>query len=295
MPVGVIDVGSNTVRLLVAVRDGQSVRAIREERAVLALGDEIERFGRLSTRKLEESAAHVRRYSRIVREHRCHALEVIVTAPGRQCENSASLVRVLERAGAAPVRVLSPIEEGRLAYGGAVAQAREALPGRVAVGDVGGGSTEIAVGSVAGGPELCISLEVGSLRLTRRFLDGAVSKKAVAAARREVEERFEGVDLPGAELALAAGGSARRLRRLAGKRRLHEKDLTLAVRAATERGPTGIAADLDLDPVRARTLLAGMLILGEMQRRLDLPLEIARGGLREGAAVALLAEQEAAA
>jgi exopolyphosphatase/guanosine-5'-triphosphate,3'-diphosphate pyrophosphatase len=285
MAVGVIDVGSNTVRLLVAVRDGPSVRAIREERAVLALGDEVERFGRLSTRKLEESAAHVRRYSRIVREHRCHALQVIVTAPGRQCENAAVLVRVLECAGAAPVRVLSPIEEGRLAYGGAVAQAR----------DVGGGSTEIAVGSVATGPELCVSLDVGSLRLTRRFLDGAVSKKAVAAARREVEERFEGVDLPGADLALAAGGSARRLRRLAGKRRLHEKDLTLAVRAATERGPTGIAADLDLDPVRARTLLAGMLILGEMQRRLDLPLEIARGGLREGAAVALLAEQEAAA
>ena len=59
-------------------------------------------------------------------------------------------------------------------------------------------------------------------------------------------------------------------------------------------GPAGLAADLDLDPVRARTLLAGALILAEVQRRIDLPLEIARGGLREGAASALLDEQIAA-
>jgi exopolyphosphatase/guanosine-5'-triphosphate,3'-diphosphate pyrophosphatase len=293
--VAVIDVGSNTARLLVAARAGTSVRAIREERAVLALGDEIERFGRLSSRKLEESAAHVQRYARIAREHRCHAVDVIITAPGRQSENAGALVRVLERAAAAPVRVLSAEEEGRLAYFGAVGQARDDIPARVAVCDAGGGSTEIAVGSGFAGLELCVSLEVGSLRLTRRYFDGGIPKTALAAARREIEERFEGLRLPAPAGALAAGGSARRLRRLAGKRRLDEKDLAAAVRTARLRRPAGLAADLGLDPVRARTLLAGVLILAEAQRRLDVPLEIARGGLREGAALALLAEQEAAA
>jgi exopolyphosphatase/guanosine-5'-triphosphate,3'-diphosphate pyrophosphatase len=292
--VGVVDIGSNTARLLVAAPDGSAVRAVREERAVLALGEEVERFGRLSRPKLQETAEHVRRYARIAREHRCRSLEVIVTAPGRQSENGPALVRVLERAAGAPVRVLSAVDEGRLAYCGAVAQARDDLPSRVAVCDVGGGSTEIAFGAPSGAVDLCASLDVGSLRLTRRFLDGGASRKALGAARREVEERFERLELPAADGALAAGGSARRLRRLVGKRRLDGGDLAAAVKTAATRGPTGLAADLGLDPVRARTLLAGALILAEAQQRLDLPLEIARGGLREGAASVLLAEQLAA-
>jgi exopolyphosphatase/guanosine-5'-triphosphate,3'-diphosphate pyrophosphatase len=294
MPVGVIDVGSNTARLLVAVGDGAAVRGVREERAVLALGEEIERNGRLSKGKLEETALHVRRYARIAREHRCRAVEVVVTAPGRQSENAAALVRALERAAAAPVRILSPLEEGTLAYLGAVAQACDDLPDRVAVCDVGGGSTEIAVGSSARGVEHCVSFEVGSLRLTRRYLDGRASKAALAAARREIEEHLDGLALPAAGCALATGGSARRLRRLSGKRRLGEADLAAAVRTAVRRGPAGLAADLGLDAARARTLLAGTLVLSEVQRRVDLPLEIARGGLREGAAGALLAQQAAA-
>ena len=294
MPVAVIDIGSNTARLLVAAPDGSAVRSVREERAVLALGEEVERFGRLSKPKLEETAAIVREYARIARAHRCSSVEVIVTAPGRQSENSPALVRILERAANAPVRVLTPADEGRLAYRGAVAQARGELPQRVAVCDVGGGSTEIVIGSAADGLELCTSLELGSLRLTRRFLERGASKKALAAARRDVEEHFEGLEPPGADGALASGGSARRLRRLTGKRRLDGHDLAGVVKTAARRGPAGLAADLDLDPVRARTLLAGALILAEVQRRIDLPLEIARGGLREGAASALLDEQIAA-
>jgi exopolyphosphatase/guanosine-5'-triphosphate,3'-diphosphate pyrophosphatase len=200
VPVGVIDIGSNTVRLLVAAPDGTAVRAVREERAVLALGEEVERYGRLSKAKLEETAARAREYAWIARAHRCNSVEVIVTAPGRQSENSRAFVRILERAAAAPVRVLSPTDEGRLAYRGAVAQARGELPKRVAVCDVGGGSTEIAVGSAADGLELCTSLEVGSLRLTRRFLDGGASRKALAAALREVEEHFDGLEPPRALL-----------------------------------------------------------------------------------------------
>jgi len=294
MPVGIVDVGSNTARLLVAAADGASVRAVREERAVLALGEEVECRGRLSKSKVEETAMYVRRYARIAREHRCRALEVIVTAPGRQSENAASLVRALERAAEASVRVLSPAEEGMLAYLGAVAQACGELPERVAVGDVGGGSTEIAVGSREGGIELCASVDVGSLRLTRRFLDGGASKRELAAARGEIEEALDGVELLAAGCALATGGSARRLRRLAGRRRLGEAELAAAVEAARRLGPEGLATELGLDPVRARTVLAGALVLAAVQRRLDLPLEVARGGLREGAAHALLAQQAAA-
>ena len=296
MRVGVVDVGSNTVRLLVATRGAGSVEAVHEQRALLGLGEEIERFGRISDLKLADTADRARCYTRRARELGCVSIDVIVTAPGRQAENAQALLGSLERATGLVARVLSPEEEGRLAYEGAIAQAKS-LPARVAVCDVGGGSTELVVGSPgwpAAGPGFCRSLDIGSLRLTRRFLDrDPPGKKAVAAARAEVREHFEGLGAPSADAALATGGSARSLRRLAG-RRLGEGELAAAVKTVAKRTSSQLARELGLDPQRARTLLAGALILAETQRRLGVPLEVAPGGLRAGAALQLLAERAAA-
>jgi exopolyphosphatase/guanosine-5'-triphosphate,3'-diphosphate pyrophosphatase len=293
MRVAVIDVGSNTARLLVAARSGSAVRPIHEERALLALGDEIERFGHLGELKIAETAERCRRYAETARGLGASTLDVIVTAPGRQSANAAELLGALRRAVGASPRVLSPDEEGRLAYAGAVGQAR-GLPDRVAVCDVGGGSTELVVGT-RGGIEFCRSIEVGSLRLSRRILDDdPPGKKAVAAARAEIEARFEDLAAPAAEAALATGGSARSLRRLIGTRTLAEDELAAAAKLVTRRTAAQISRETGLDPVRARTLLAGTLILAAAQRRLGLPLQIARGGIREGAAAALLAQRAAA-
>lgn len=293
MRIAIIDIGSNTARLLVAEKDQGSVAALHEERAVIALGDEIERHGRISDLKLAETAERARRYARTARELGCHVVDVLVTAPGRQSENSTALIRRLERATGSPVRVLTPDEEGKLAFAGAISQS-SSLPETVAVCDVGGGSTEIVAGTPSEGPALCHSLDVGSLRLTRRLLAGdPPRKKAVAAATREVAAHFDGVEVPSVETALATGGSARSLRKLAG-RRLGEPELARAVKTIAREPASRLARDLALDPLRAATLLAGAIILAETQRRLGVPLEVARGGLREGAAASLL-EQLAAA
>ena len=108
-----------------------------------------------------------------------------------------------------------------------------------------------------------------------------------------MREHFEGLGAPSADAARATGGSARSLRRLAG-RRLGEGELAAAVKTVAKRTSSQLARELGLDPQRARTLLAGALILAETQRRLGVPLEVARGGLREGAALQLLAERAAA-
>jgi exopolyphosphatase/guanosine-5'-triphosphate,3'-diphosphate pyrophosphatase len=293
MRVAIIDIGSSTARLLVAAHDREGVTTVREERALLALGEEIERFGRISDLKLSETAERAREYARAARELGCGSIEVIVTAPGRQAANAQALVRALDRSTGVPARVLSAEEEGRLAYEGAVAQAGS-VPERVAVCDVGGGSTEVVVGTPGTGPTFCRSLDVGSLRLSRRLLDGdPPGKKALAAAREEVGARFAGLDAPRPDAALATGGSARSLRRLAG-RTLGEKELAAAVKTISRTTTVQLARELSLDPLRARTLLAGALILAEAQRHLGVPLEVARGGLREGAAAALLSELAAA-
>jgi exopolyphosphatase/guanosine-5'-triphosphate,3'-diphosphate pyrophosphatase len=292
--VGIIDIGSNTARLLVAVFAGQSVQAIHEERALLALGDQVERHGMLSELKIAETAKRARAYARIARTLGCATVEVIVTAPGRQAANGAELIRALERATGLPVRVLSPEEEGALAFEGAVAQAG-ALPDMIGVCDVGGGSTEVVVGRPGEGPDVLHSLDIGSLRLTRRRLDGdPPGKKAVGRARAEISERFDGITVPTVDTALATGGSARALRRVTGSRVLDEEQIASAVKAIGRRTTGWLAAEHGLDPVRARTLLAGTLILAEAQRRLGVPFEVARGGLREGAASSLLASLAAA-
>jgi exopolyphosphatase / guanosine-5'-triphosphate,3'-diphosphate pyrophosphatase len=294
MRVAVIDVGSNTARLLVAARDTAPVAPVYEERALLALGDEIERFGQISDLKLAETGDRVRRYAMKARELGCSTTSVIVTAPGRQASNSTALLGVLERAAGVPPQLLSSEEEGRLAFEGAVAET-DASPGAVAVCDVGGGSTEIVVGDRRRAPEFCRSLELGSLRLTRRFLDvDPPSKRAVRRARADVERQLEAVDAPPAEAALATGGSARSLRKVTRRRILDQEAFADALGTASKRTSMQLAQEFGLDPFRAGTLLAGTLILAETQRRLGLPLQVARGGLREGAAIALLSQLAAA-
>ena len=121
MRVGVIDVGSNTVRLLVASVAGGSVRTVREERTHLGLGEELLRHNRIRRRKLDEVAEVTGDYARIARKLGVRELETVVTAPGRQGDEPARLLDVLGRATAGEVRVVSAEEEGRLAFEGAVA------------------------------------------------------------------------------------------------------------------------------------------------------------------------------
>ena len=151
IPAGVIDVGSNTVRLLVARFDDAGPVTLCSGRVRLGLGAELEQLGRVSARKLAEATDAVRTLGALAARHGLEAPEVLVTAPGRQAANADELVAALERGIEAPVRVLSATEEATLSFHGAVAEARQtAWP--VAVVDLGGASTEIAVGRPSSGP-----------------------------------------------------------------------------------------------------------------------------------------------
>jgi exopolyphosphatase / guanosine-5'-triphosphate,3'-diphosphate pyrophosphatase len=291
MNVAVIDVGSNTIRLLVT-HAATGVEALREEKAQLGLGVEIERTGTISGAKLEEAAAATSAYAALARRLGAERLDVIVTSPGRQCANAAALVAALSEAAGVRARVLSGEEEGRLAFEGALA-ATPVDAASVGVCDVGGGSTQLVIGTPSS-PVWLRSLDIGSLRLATRLLErDPPGKRALATARDEVRAIFAGVAAPLPQAALATGGTARALRKLVG-RRLGSEELADALRILRKRPTAEVAAAYGLDLARARSLPAGALILAEVQRRLGVPLEVARAGLREGAALAL-AERAVAA
>jgi exopolyphosphatase / guanosine-5'-triphosphate,3'-diphosphate pyrophosphatase len=285
--VGIVDVGANTVRLLVAARDGERIVAVREERVQLGLGEQIEQTGRISEEKLEETAATAATRVRRARKLRCEAVQVLVTSPGRQAENGRELVSRLVDATGAPTRVLTAKEEGELAWRGAVYTARETTSS-VAVCDVGGGSAQIAVGTLDDGPQWVRSVDIGSLRLTRRaFREDPPTRSDLKRAQNVIADSFWDVDPPLPHTAVAVGGTARALRRIAGEP-LSGDVIAAAVDDLVEHPSRQVAKAYKLDRQRARTLTAGALILAEIQRRLTVPFEIGRGGLREGAALQLL-------
>ena len=209
MRIGVVDVGSNTIRLLLAQVEGRDIVPLAKERVRLALGAEIEQRGAVSDVSIAAAAKAVRKLCTVARNGGAETLDVFLTAPGRQSGNADDLVDALTRAAGHSVRVLSTEEEGRLAYAGAVATADVTLPRSIAVCDVGGASTEIAVGSPGASPEWIRSVDLGSVRLTARVEDPA--EAAAEAAR-----AFASVDPPRVQAALAVGGSARAARRLVG-------------------------------------------------------------------------------
>lgn len=290
---GVIDVGSNTVRLLVAEPAHCGVKTIRSERTHVGLATDIERTGRISDAKLAEVEKLVANYGRLARDSGVDRLEVLVTAPGRQSSNAEVLQEVLADACDAHVRQLSAEEEGRLAYAGAVG-ACDSLPETIAVVDVGGGSTQVMVGTQEE-PAWLRTFELGSLRLTERFVHGSPpSPDELEDVEEAVEEAFESLTPPLPLAALATGGSARGLRRIAG-RRLGEKNLTVALELLAARTTHQVADDFSVPLERARVLAAGTIVLREAHRRLGVKLEVARGGVREGALRHALAELDAAA
>jgi exopolyphosphatase / guanosine-5'-triphosphate,3'-diphosphate pyrophosphatase len=291
--VAVIDVGSNTVRLLVAAQEAGLPVPVRVERAQVGLARDVERRGRLTQGKIREAARVARRFARLASEAGALQLDVFVTAPARQSDNGANLVDALTAATGVPARALSAEAEARLAFSGAVATLPR-LPASIAVCDVGGGSTQLVFGTGDGRPVWFRSLDIGSLRLAQRLLESdPPTPRELDSVRYEVARCFTGLAPPLPRAALAVGGAARALRRIVG-RTLGAKQLEKALERLTRRPADEIAAAYGIERWRAETLPAGAIVLAEAQRRLGVPLVVARAGLREGAALELLTQAEAA-
>jgi exopolyphosphatase/guanosine-5'-triphosphate,3'-diphosphate pyrophosphatase len=292
MRVGVIDVGANSVRLLVAERTGAGLKTIEEAKAQLSLGSDVEAFGRISPARRRQACDVVRRYVARARAAGAVQLDTFVASPGRQAENGAAFAKALAAVAGTAVRVLSGAEEGELGFAGATA-ALDEPDAPLLVCDVGGGSTQIVVGG-PGEAEWSGGLEIGSLRLTQRFgLDRPRKPLPLAKAVDEVARLLHPVEPPPVCRALATGGTARALAKLQSPL-LDAAAFEQAIATLCKHGPKQIALDHGVSRKRAERLLGGTLVLAAVQRLIGIPLEVAAGGVREGAALALLERSVAA-
>ena len=292
--VGVVDVGANTARLLVAEPAPYGLARVTEERFPLGLGAEVEQGGEISAAKLVEVEQAARQLVTAARAAHAERIDVLVTSPGRQAANGAELAAAIQRGCGLRARVLSADDEARLAYAGALAASPTAAT-TVAVCDVGGGSAQLAVGSPEGGPAWVRSIDAGSLRLTRRYLEAdPPTRTELRRAERAVEQALEHVTPPLPRAALAVGGTARALKKLVGPT-LGAEELAQAAALLRRRRAKQISSEYGIARWRAEVLPGGALLVIALQRLLAVPFEVVRGGVREGAALALLERAEAAA
>jgi exopolyphosphatase / guanosine-5'-triphosphate,3'-diphosphate pyrophosphatase len=279
---GCIDIGSNTTRLLVAEVEGGRLRELVTQRAFTRIGKSLAKGGAIPREKIAETAEVVGTQATIAREVGATEVVTVATAAIRGAPNQDELAAAVEAAGGMPMTVLSGEEEARLAFVGATRTLTTPVEGTMAVLDVGGGSTEIAVGDPDGTVTWSASFRIGSGFLADAYLrSDPPSAAELDAVRQHVSGTFEGLTPPPAQSAVAVGGTATSLRRLVGAELSYET-LERGVRVLSATPIAEVARRFELDVERVKLLPAGILVLEALSQCLELPLRIARGGLREG-------------
>ena len=289
-----IDIGSNTTRILVAEpRDGQLAK-VMEQRAYTRIGKAIDGKGRVSKEKIEEVAEVVDTQVRLARELGAEAFRAVATAAIRDSTNGEDVVQAIEEKAGIPVEIISGHEEGRLAFIGATKALGHPIGGSVAVVDVGGGSSEIIFGSVPGGVEKVMSFGIGSGSLADELIESdPPSASEIRNIRDRVADEFAGVEIDSMpDQVVAVGGSATSLRRLTGVV-LEYETLERGIRVLCGDPAADVAKQFELDPVRVRILPTGVLILEKLSELLGQPLQIGKGGIREGIVLDMLNDDEA--
>ncbi len=200
-PVAAIDCGTNTVKLLIGSMPEVAVREMR----MVRLGEGVDTTGLLSAEALARCFAAIDEYAALIAQHGVpqERIRFCATSATRDAGNADVFAAgVQERLGVRP-EVIAGHEEAALAFDGAVRNLRTPAEPPVLVVDIGGGSTELVLGTHA--PEASISLDIGSVRLHERHLrDDPPTAEQVAACAADVDAALDAAESAGVELGRAA-------------------------------------------------------------------------------------------
>ena len=298
-----IDIGTNTILLLVAeVEGGKISRVLEDHVRVVRLGQAVDKNRVFHPEAMERARACFRDYSAALKKYPGIEIHAVATSGSRDAANSPAFFAEIERDYGIPVRVISGEEEARMSFAGALSG--EARPAeRLAVIDIGGGSTEIVGLEAATGHLFRFSFDMGCVRLTERFLasnppqDSEIQKlrgfvRAELAKQKGILDGLRGKELVGvAGTATYLASSALGLARF-DVEKVHGAELTLeAVSSLVARFSSLTAAERlgigGMDKGRADVIVAGALILEETMRAAGFSrLTASVRGLRFGAVLA---------
>jgi exopolyphosphatase/guanosine-5'-triphosphate,3'-diphosphate pyrophosphatase len=277
-----IDIGSNTTRLLVADCEAGQLVTVHQERAFTHLGRGRLKDGTITRHKLEEVTSVVAAQAARARELGVGDIFGIATAAIRDAPNNAELTGAIRESCGLDVEILTAATEARLAFLGAARTLDHVPEGELGVVDVGGGSSEIVVGTAPDRVTWSASLGLGSGDLTEsRLQSDPPSESELEQARRAIDAALGALEVPHPSEAVAVGGSAASLRRLAGSL-LDPDAFGRSLRLLTAEPARVIARRFELHIERVRLLPAGLLILQAAAERFAAPLRVGFGGLREG-------------
>jgi exopolyphosphatase / guanosine-5'-triphosphate,3'-diphosphate pyrophosphatase len=285
--VAVIDIGTNTTRLLVAeVEDGKVVELERRT-TITSLGQGVDATGRLAQEAMDRVAEAIAAYREVIDRLGAERVVALATSAMRDSENGPEFRDFLKQRFGIDARTISGDEEARLTFLGATSERND--DDETVVIDIGGGSTEYVVGKPGQDPSFHISTQMGSVRYTERYLDSDPPKpeelqQLAAAVRETVPDVSVGQGI-------AVAGTATSLAAIDGAEEVHGYRLPLAT---CERLVAMLAAlpveerreVRGLHPDRAPTIVAGAVILTESIRSIGLSeVEVSARDILHGAAL----------
>ena len=183
MKAAVIGIGSNSVRSLLVQVDGSGFQRLRRDREGTRLFAGLDEQGNLRRDSMDKTVAAVRRMALDAGKQGAERLEIFATSAARDAANGREFMAAVEEQAGVPLRIISGEEEAELSFLGASGAAPANRCGMI---DIGGGSTEIAVGSPAG-LECIFSCQMGAVRLFRRLrIDRKEDMKPVEVAAAEI-------------------------------------------------------------------------------------------------------------
>ena len=308
MRVAVVDIGTNSTRLLIAEVNAASgkVEQLVRRSEVTRLGSGVDSGGSLSEEAMARVFATLAEYHEAIEGHRCEANLAVLTSAVRDAANGASFAEHVRRDFALDARVLSGDEEAQLTFLGAMAErpsGAEAQARPTVIIDIGGGSTEFIVGRghTAG---FHVSLDAGVVRMSERHIHSDPPRPSELQA---LAQDVRGVFLDGlpvnersaVQAAIAVAGTATSAAAIAQElepydpERVHGYKLSLAtvelLLARLAEMPEAQRREVvGLHPDRAPTIVAGVILLEEAMRAFSLDeVEVSEHDILYGGALRL--------
>jgi len=310
--VAFIDIGTNSIRLLlVRLHPNHSYTILTELRQIVRLGEGEFTNQHLQPEAMARTVSVAKQFAELARAHGADEIVAVATAATREAENQDVFVTRLQADAQLDVRVVSGLEEARLIYLG-VSHGVHLDDKQALFIDIGGGSTEVIIGSQEQHAYVG-SLKLGAVRLTTYFLPEArapVPLRTYEALQRYVRHHavrtLREMQAYRIDLAIGSSGTIRSLADVAA-RHVHKRPLQpddVLIYAHLQQVVRLLAAlSLEerrkvpgLNPERADIILAGAAILDAFMQALDLrEIHVSERGLREGLLVDYLLKHEDAA